>query len=460
MVCHTESRWGRGGGGIRPAPQIISKATLARDGPLTENRRMTKKHSQVLVLGCGPAGAAAAALLAKAGVKVRVLEAGGHPRHHIGESLLPQSMPILHEAGLGRDFMELHHHHKCGARFFDPASGDMRTFEFASLANGDSPPAFQVIRSIFDQQLRDASIAAGAEVLEHRTVVDADISDKSVRLQCGDGTQYTADFLLDASGAAGFVARRLGARKMLPDFGRLAIYNYFQDLPPAAEHERQYITMHMISHGWIWCIPLRDGSTSIGAVLAQKGIGKNLDLQQQFMAAVAQSPTRQARIGRVTPLAGWRVASDYSYRCPQKAGPRFMLIGDAGGFLDPIFSSGVHLALTSASLAAAAVTEFLGSSATDKLSGYSETIDQGLAVFESFVGRFYQRDLVRNLFFATHQPVADRNAIIGILSGDVWNRTNPLVNAILSRREKTGPNDGGLQTDAAEISSAAPGFGV
>lgn len=421
---------------------------------------MTNKHSQVLIIGCGPAGSTAAALLAKAGVKVRVLEAGGHPRHHIGESLLPQSMPILHEAGLGRDFMELHHQHKFGARFFDPASGDIRTFEFASLTNGDPPPAFQVIRSIFDQQLRDAAIAAGAEVLENRTVVEAELSDKAVRLQCGDGSTYTADFLLDASGAAGFVARRLGARKMLPDFGRLAIYNYFQDLPAAAEHERQYITMHMIPHGWIWCIPLRDGSTSIGAVLAQKGIGKNLNLQQQFMAAVAQSPTLQARISRATPLAGWRVLSDYSYRCPQKTGPRFMLIGDAGGFLDPIFSSGVHLALTSASLAAAAVTEFLASGAMDKISSYSETMDQGLAVFESFVGRFYHRDLVRNLFFAPHQPVQARNAIIGILSGDVWNRCNPLVNAILSRREKAGPNDAGIQMDGAEIASAAPGYGV
>ncbi len=421
---------------------------------------MTTTHTQVIIMGCGPAGSAAAALLAKSGITVRVLEAGAHPRHHIGESLLPHSMPILHETGLGRDFMESHHQHKFGARFFDPASGDMRTFEFASLSNGDSPPAFQVIRSIFDQQLRDVAIASGAEVLENRAVVDAAFSEKAVHLQCADGTSYTADFLLDASGAAGFLARRMGLRKMLPDFGRLAIYNYFQDLPVAAEHERQYITMHMIPHGWIWCIPLRDGSMSVGAVLGQKGIGKNLDLRQQFMAAVAQSPTLQSRIDRATPLADWRAVSDYSYRCLQKTGPRFMLIGDAGGFLDPIFSSGVHLALTSAKLAAAAVKEFLGSGSMDKLSGYSETMDQGLAVFESFVGRFYQRDLVRNLFFAPHQPAAARQAIIGILSGDVWNRSNPLASAILSRREKTGPGEGSHPKDAVERLSASTGFGA
>ncbi len=411
-------------------------------------------------MGCGPAGSTAAALLAGGGLTVRVLEAGAHPRHHIGESLLPGSMPILDQTGLRRDFMEAHHQHKFGARFFDPVSGDMRTFEFASLANGDPPPAFQVIRSVFDRQLRDTAIANGAEILENRTVVDAEFSANTVRLQCADGTSYTADFLLDASGAAGFMARRMGTREMLPDFGRLAIYNYFHHLPAATENERQYITMHMIPHGWIWCIPLRDGSTSIGTVLARNGIVKNLDLRGQFMAAVAQSPTLHSRIARASPPTDWRVASDYSYRCLQKTGPRFMLIGDAGGFLDPIFSSGVHLALTSASLAAAAVMEFLASGATDKINDYSETMDQGLAVFESFVGRFYQRDLVRNLFFAPHQPVAARQAIIGILSGDVWNRSNPLVNAILSRRDKTGTVDGANQANGSHTLSAAPGSGV
>ncbi len=217
---------------------------------------------------------------------------------------------------------------------------------------------------------------------------------------------------------------------MIPDFGRLAIYNYFSHLtaPESADpYERQYLTMHLIDGGWIWFIPLRNGSTSVGAVLKREVVQKNLNAQEQFFAALAHSPTLLTRIKAATPLAPYRAAGDYSYHCGRKFGPRHVLIGDAAGFLDPIFSSGVHLAIASAARAVEAVDAVLRRQDELALPKYQANLQAGMSVFQAFVERFYQRDLVRNLFFAADRNPMMRTAIINILAGHVWDTGNPLI---------------------------------
>ena len=400
-----------------------------------------KNHSDIAIIGCGPGGAVAGALLAARGYSVSIFDRDHHPRHHIGESLLPASMSILQSIGMDSAYMQAHHQGKYGARFFDPVANRLEVFGFALPDDGTPPPTFNVIREAFDLQLRDIAQQRGCRIYENCAIATLAEEQTPVQIQNHCGETHSCDFVIDATGSAALLARKLGHREMLPDFGRLAIYNYFSDIPApelADAFERQYLTMHLIDGGWIWFIPLRDGSTSVGVVLKSDAVGKNLNLQQQFFSAVRQSPLLHQRLAQATPLAPYRAASDYSYHCGQQFGPHHVLIGDAAGFLDPIFSSGVHLAITSAARAVDAVDAVLQRGEHSALWQYQADMEAATRVFQAFVERFYRRDLVRNLFFSADKNPIMRKAIINILAGHVWDLTNPLIQMLQSNIPKDG----------------------
>ena len=396
-----------------------------------------KNHSDIAIIGCGPAGAVAGALLAGKGYSVAIFDRDSHPRHHVGESLLPASMSILQSIGMDSQYMQAHHQGKYGARFFDPVVNRLEVFGFALPDQGVPPPTFNVIRETFDLQLRDMARQRGCIIHENMTIAAVEEEQSPVQLHSESGQTYCCNFLLDATGASAMLARKNRCREVLPDFGRLAIYNYFRNIPapPSADpFERQYLTMHLIEGGWIWFIPLRDGSTSVGVVLKRETIKKDVELAGQFWAAVKQSPILFDRLSKATPIAAYRPASDYSYHCDRKIGPHHVLIGDAAGFLDPIFSSGVHLAITSAARAADGVDALLRGGEKLALQQYQADMDAGLGVFQAFVERFYQRDLVRNLFFSADKNPEMRAAIINILAGHVWDMSNPLIAMLQSNK--------------------------
>ena len=403
-------------------------------------------HYDVIVIGGGPAGSATGTFLARRGYRVLILEALRHPRHHIGESLLPAGMPVLAELGLDMRVMLQHHQAKYGARFFDPQSQRLETFAFGLPSDG-IPPAFNVNREEFDTQLKHAAVTSGCEFLEETPVAQAEADRQPICITLTDGTRITADFLVDASGAAAKLTRQQGGVETLPDFGRLAIYTYFSGVPAAHAEERSYLTMHLTEHGWIWLIPLPGDITSVGVVLKKTGLRSGLNPQQQFAAAVAESPTLADRLKPLVALQPYRACAGYSYRCRPLTCRYGLTVGDAGGFLDPIFSSGVFLALMGATRGAQAVAESLNGNTAEPLRQHGQYMAAGLGVFESFVRRFYQRDLVRNLFFSRHQPAAMRTAVTSILAGHVWDQTNPLVAAV-------GRSEG---NSAADVWAATPG---
>ena len=389
-----------------------------------------ENHSDIAIIGCGPAGAVAGAILADKGYSVVIFDRDSHPRHHIGESLLPASMTILQSIGMDSQYMQAHHQGKYGARFFDPVVNRLEVFGFALPDQGTPPPTFNVIRETFDMQLRDKARQCGCVIHENMAIAIVEEEQSPVHIHSESGQTHCCNFLMDATGASTMLARKHCGREMLPDFGRLAIYNYFTNIPAPEStdpFERQYLTMHLIDGGWIWFIPLRDGSTGVGVVLKREAIKKDIDLAGQFWAAMKQSPALYDRLSKAAALAAYRPISDYSYHCDPKIGPHHVLIGDAAGFLDPIFSSGVHLAITSAARAAEGVDALLSRGEKFALRQYQADIEAGLRVFQTFVERFYQRDLVRNLFFSADKNPRMRAAIINILAGHVWDMSNPLI---------------------------------
>jgi flavin-dependent dehydrogenase len=392
-----------------------------------------KEACDILIIGAGPAGTALGRLLAAKGMEVMVLEAEKHPRHHIGESLLPASMPLLADLGISREHLARAFQPKDGARFYDPPTDRLVTFEFAATPGSDAP-SYQVFREEFDALLARQAREAGCAVVEQATVETIEESAEHPRARLRDGRQFAGRFLVDATGREALLATKRKEKRVLKEYGRVGIYNYFAQLPPHDAHDARYITMYLFEGGWVWLIPLRDGRTSVGVVfrkLPQVVEEAGSRQEELFWSAVRTMPRLEKRLRAARVTEAYRAISDYSFTVEHKVDPstvpRWAAVGDAAGFLDPIFSSGVHLALSSASVAAPAILEMLRAGEAGALRAYAGHMDAGFSVFRAFVQRFYQRDLVRNLFFMENKPAGLHMAITRILAGHVWEAGNPVL---------------------------------
>jgi flavin-dependent dehydrogenase len=392
---------------------------------------------EVIVMGGGPAGLACGNFLARAGVEVVVLEGERHPRHHIGESLLAASMPILQRLGVTMKEMAARYQPKYGARFYDPLRERLETFEFAmpaSLAEYPEAPSYQVVRESFDAMLADQARAAGCEVREGAVIESVEEEADRPMVRVRDGGVMECRLLVDATGREPLLATKRKTRTMSAEYGRVGIYNYFAELPPHDGEDARYITMYLFEGGWVWLIPLRSGQTSVGVVyrdvptVAGKdgGVGKTEAL---FWEAVGRMPRLERRLRAAKSTEAFRAIGDYSYTVSEKvgAGGKFVAVGDAAGFLDPLFSSGVHLGLASAEKASAGIVEKLRSGSDGELHAYAAFVDQGYRAFRAFVHRFYNRNLVQNLLFMENKPPVMRAAITSILAGNVWDEGNPVL---------------------------------
>jgi len=416
-----------------PGPAVKSVAALH----LNRQTIAMPNECDVLIVGGGVAGCAVGTFLAQSGLRVLILEKGSHPRHHIGESLLPASMPILESLGIGMQEMARHHQPKYGARFCD-ASDAQRCETFAFNPPGGPPPAFQVLRAEFDVEIKGRCTASGCQYEENRLVTSWHPTPGGVEVFTSNQQIYHARFLVIATGRSRLNCSAADgvsdARDISNRFGHLAIYNYYPNLPPAVEDERFYITIHLAANGWIWCIPLSGGDTSIGVVLKNDGVQPGLNHRAQFEHALQGCPSLYARLRDIGPRDEFRSAADYSYRSAARYGPGWLKVGDAGGFLDPIFSSGVHLALSSAQMAAPAIIEYLKSADTAQFKTFGREMDWAENVFENFIDRFYNRDLAWHLFFASYKRPHIKAAITSLLAGHVWDRSNPVVAMFAANR--------------------------
>jgi flavin-dependent dehydrogenase len=397
------------------------------------------RTTDIAILGAGPAGSAAGILLRRHAPHLRVmlLEKERHPRHHVGESLLPASLPILEELGFPARMMAERYQPKYGARFYDPPTDRLVTFGFEP-APGSISPSFQVLREDFDALMLSQALSTGCEVLQNAAIERVDEAAGSLHLCNGD--EVRARFIIDATGRDALIASKRKERRILTEYGRVGIYNYFEHLPPHDELDPQYITMYLFdtpaNAGWVWLIPLREGLTSVGVVY-RMAPSQNLlpeaasRPEALFRHAVNSIPRLQSRLQAARPRDVYRAISDYSFTVDHMFDPaplpRWAAIGDAAGFLDPIFSSGVHLALCSAHTAVPAIIDAISTGSTRGLQAYAAHMENGFQVFRAFVRRFYNRDLVQNLFFMENKPPELHAAITRILAGHVWDHSNPIL---------------------------------
>ena len=402
----------------------------------------------VLIVGCGPAGSTAANLLAQAGRSVRVLEREQFPRFHIGESLLPIDLPLFERlgVGLGLEVDGRAYQFKQGAEFWDERTGDFAFFSFADAMAGTPPSAWQVERATFDAMLAEQARARGAELRFGVTVRDMQADADGVTVTDETGTQHHARYLLDATGQDAWLGRKARSVSPIRELGRAAVFTHFEGLSPAVRAEldpQGNIKVLLVEDGWHWLIPLVGGRLSVGLV---KWRGK-LD-EAALEAAIAASPliqrlTAGARRGPTRTIANW------SYKNTQQSGSRWACVGDAAAFLDPVFSSGVSLAMLGAEKAVDLLLPALeaGHEADPRLMApWAAHMQPAYDAFEQLIRRFYHTRLVHHLFFAAEPDPALRRGLISVLAGDVWRRDNPFQTMLESSRLHARPQEKDLQS--------------
>lgn len=403
----------------------------------------------VVIAGGGPAGSVCAARLARLGRRVVVLERERHPRFHLGESLLPNSLQVLSSLGL-LDEVKERFLAKRGARFVDgadPARASRYAFRDAFHVRWDH--AFEVPRDTFDELLFRHAGQCGAELREGWTakrLIVADDEGRATGVEAVDPAGHThlieARFVVDATGRAALAARAAGDIARIPHLDRTAIYTQFRGAwrdTGEREGDIQIVVLGTAEgRGWFWLIPFADGRTSVGAVVSSEWVrehrGEGPEAGERlFRAAVAASPTVASMLSGATQLFAAECAADFSFRVKRLHGSGWVVLGDAGGFLDPLFSTGVHLALTSAWSAADSIHACLGGAqAAPLFEAWERNIRRGADLFLGAVQAFYAGDLTSYLFADPQHPFL-RRAITSLLAGDVFDAEARWAGEVRSR---------------------------
>jgi flavin-dependent dehydrogenase len=387
---------------------------------------LTEPALDVAVIGGGPAGSTAAALLAADGFRVAVFEKETFPRFHIGESLLPFNLDMLRRLGVA-DEIDGRFVHKYGARLVS-GDGSIRSYiRFDQGAVPGYPMAYQVVRSEFDELLLRNAARKGARVLEGRAVVEASHDHRegcvvTARDRSGTVERHRARFLLDASGRDAFLASRRGLRTMDPKLRKAAVFAHYEGVPRAEGRDAGDIVLVFLRDGWFWVIPLPDGRTSVGlvadgATLKRSGASPEELLDEAILRCpAARDLLRDAR--RVSKV--W-TASDYCYQCRDVVGNGYLLLGDAAAFLDPVFSTGVWLAMSSAGHAADALGAALRSRSPDALApaafvSYERAVTSHVRSYRAIVERFYRPGFL-DVFLRPEGTMGVREAVTSLLAG-------------------------------------------
>ena len=403
------------------------------------NRQST---TDIAVIGGGPAGSAAATMLARQGWRVVLLERERFPREHVGESLLPASMPVLEELGAMAAVQEAGFLPKYGATMVWGRDPEPWSWYFKETSQR-YPHAFQVWRPRFDQILLENARANGVDVRE-----GCRVSGVALRQAQGEGdfgqaqgerdfdgagatstVRYVSDtagrgelsarFVVDASGQAALLVRQTGTRRWDSFFQNLAVYAYFEGAEPLPPPDENNIFIEAYEHGWFWTIPLHTGWSSVGAVVdnrtGQEGI-QRLGAREFLSSQLSQAPHTAAKLANARWSSEPKVVRDWSYSAERTTGSGYVLTGDSACFVDPLFSSGVHLALMSGVMAAAYATTALkaaeqGDEQLRESAGevYQELYYKEYNQFREMARLFYASNLTSDSYFWEARRITGEN---------------------------------------------------
>ena len=402
----------------------------------------------VVVVGGGPAGAVAATLLADDGHRVVVLERDRFPRYHIGESLLSATMPILDLVG-ALEKVEAHGFlRKPGGTFHWGRQKEPWSFYFREDPGG-RPYSFQVVRSEFDKILLDNAREHGAAVFEEHSVtrVDTDHPTPVVQVRRADGREFrlTPRFLLDASGQNAVIGASRKIRTFNEFFKNLAIFGYFEGAERLAGELANHVFSCAFGDGWFWYIPLHDGTMSVGAVVDVKRWREiaQSDPATTFHDLISRCPPIASRLRAATLVSPVRLIRDYSYEAKQFNGPGWLLAGDAAAFIDPVFSTGVHLACLSAFLGARAISRVLRGEEDETTARAAHELQYRTAFdrYLRFVTFFYDHNVDADSYFWTARRILthaadgldERAAFVRLISGGGDREQLPELDTLLSK---------------------------
>ena len=390
-----------------------------------------QQQCDVVVVGGGPAGSTISTLLAERGHRVVLLEKDSHPRFHIGESLLPANLPLFDRLGVGERMREIGME-KWGATFDSPWHEKTSGFKFADATDPKLPLAYQVRRSEFDEILFRRAQEVVAESHENCRVREVSLGDRATPPvvtavdATGEVRERRPRCVVDATGRDTLLGNRLGIKRKSRDHNSAAIFGHFRNARRDSGRLEGNIILFWFDHGWFWFIPLKDGVTSVGAVVWPYYMkSRKKPVREFLMDTIALSPRLAARLTEAELVEEPTATGNYSYECEECQGENHILLGDAFTFIDPVFSSGVLLAMNSGFAGADLVDARLrGDAAEEKRARarFDWTMRHGPKEFSWFIYRVTNPTL-RDLFMTPSEKFGMKKALLSVLAGDLFRAT-------------------------------------